>query len=508
MTVYDSQAVYGPSHTKAIASIDMESGGGRFITGSQNGILALWDYGGMDSQLLPYRLLDPLTNGLALKVAALGKEAILVACGGESGSSGRMRLLQRSGSLECDCPSGDPYVMDQRVTRGHTQAVTGGLWSFTDPSNKFYTCGLDGTVRIWDRTRCSSKNEHVLVVNKVVAHGASRSNNQGAVTALALWPEDDSILVGTRSGSVKLYSPKGPWIRPIFSLDGGDLANEAISCVQVDPYDSNQFGVRVGDKLLIYDKRTLKTPIHNVSGFTTEDDGGGNFEFIGKAKVLVGTHTRKPVKNEQGKITSNSEGEAILVDFSSDSDRTVLWKSDKKGVTRVKYCDKLDQIILGHSDGSLTGIYNSNSPVQKGLLKALKKTPPKRDTVIDSSPQILNPEPVPFLTTLVGPQDLDYLNVPESEKKSRADFKPELPLQGEGRGGRIANSSNTQRILLQHAKIIGRDEDPREALFRVADRAEKDPLFVTPAYQETTQPDQQEDQKEPTSKKKLKISHN
>ena len=483
LSVYDSRIAYGPSHSKAITSIDMESGGGRFITGSQNGNLALWDYGGMDSQLLPYRLLDPLTNGLALKVTALGKEAILVACGGESGGSGRMRLLQRSGSLECDCPSGDPYVMDQRVTRGHTQAITGGLWSFVDPANKFYTSGLDGTVRIWDRARCSSKNDQVLVVSKVVAHGATRNNNQGAVTSLDLWPEDDSILVGTRSGSVKLFSSKGPWNKPIFSIESSDSSQKSISCVQVSRYNSNLFGVRNCDELIIYDKRTLKAPLHTFSNLSTEDDGN-NFDFIRQNQVLTGTHIRRPVKTDQGKTLAKSEGCAILADFST-GEQQILWEDREKGISRVKYCDKLDQIILGHSDGSLTGIYKSDSNIQKGILKALKKSPPRRDTIIDATPHIFNPEPAPYLTSLVGPQELDYLNVQESEKNPHTDTRPELPLQGEGRGGRIANNSNTQRILLQHTKIIGRDEDPREALLGVAERAEKEPLFVTPAYQDT-----------------------
>ncbi len=50
--------------------------------------------------------------------------------------------------------------------------------------------------------------------------------------------------------------------------------------------------------------------------------------------------------------------------------------------------------------------------------------------------------------------------------------------------GRIG-SSVTQSIMRTLIKDTRRDEDPREALLKYAELAERDPKFVSPAYAET-----------------------
>jgi hypothetical protein len=56
-------------------------------------------------------------------------------------------------------------------------------------------------------------------------------------------------------------------------------------------------------------------------------------------------------------------------------------------------------------------------------------------------------------------------------------YKPEIPLQGpQGRGGRISSSGTyTQYIMQNLYRNDQRDQDPREALLRIAKEAEADP---------------------------------
>lgn len=462
--VYDTQVKFGVTgHAKGMSVLDMEAGGGRFLSASMDGTLAMWDYGGMDRQLLPHRLLDPLNNSLPLRVAAhspLSNNFILVASAGEGGGGNKMRLLKRSGSLHLDCPQGDPYVMDQRVTRGHTQGITGGCWSQMEEA-KFFTCGLDGTVRTWNTDSCHLKNEQVLVVSKVVAHGASRSTHQGAVTSMALSSEDKLVIGGLRDGSIKAYNPAQP-TRPVFAIKCGDGQVSSVTC---NPFDENLFGAKLGNGVFIYDLRNTKSVLYQINFESLQESG--NFEFTSAQSLLFGTSERT-AKRENEKFVVKHSGKAQLWNFTS---KNIIqeWNFDKVGVTQVAYQAKLDQIILGHSDGSLTGLFQSDVKERKGLLKALAKDPPKKEIVVDTSHLIVTPEPVPFLTNMVGPEQLDY-NLAILEKKETTFSGDAVETPRKALEGRIAQSSITQRILMQHVPVIGRDEDPREALLRQADQ--------------------------------------
>lgn len=78
-----------------------------------------------------------------------------------------------------------------------------------------------------------------------------------------------------------------------------------------------------------------------------------------------------------------------------------------------------------------------------------------------------------------------------------ASHRPDLPVSGHGKGGRV-NMNQQQAVIKTFAKDTTRDEDPREALLKYADLAENDPLWVSNVYKKT-QPDpvfQEDDEEE------------
>ncbi|KAJ3201440.1 hypothetical protein HDU82_008104 [Entophlyctis luteolus] len=64
--------------------------------------------------------------------------------------------------------------------------------------------------------------------------------------------------------------------------------------------------------------------------------------------------------------------------------------------------------------------------------------------------------------------------------------KPDRPLTGPGRGGKVGTSL-TNHIMKGLIKDTMRDEDPREAILKHAEEAQTNPFWIAPAYQ-TTQP--------------------
>ena len=68
--------------------------------------------------------------------------------------------------------------------------------------------------------------------------------------------------------------------------------------------------------------------------------------------------------------------------------------------------------------------------------------------------------------------------------------KPEAPVNGPGFGGRVGTTKGSllTQYLLKEGGLIKEtwmDEDPREAILKYADAAEKDPKFIAPAYSQT-----------------------
>ncbi|KAG8758492.1 hypothetical protein FRC14_008117 [Serendipita sp. 396] len=62
-------------------------------------------------------------------------------------------------------------------------------------------------------------------------------------------------------------------------------------------------------------------------------------------------------------------------------------------------------------------------------------------------------------------------------------MRPELPVSGPGRGGRVGASA-TQHIVQNLVRDTMRDEDPREALLRIGAKVDNDPMW-TRAWKET-----------------------
>lgn len=56
-----------------------------------------------------------------------------------------------------------------------------------------------------------------------------------------------------------------------------------------------------------------------------------------------------------------------------------------------------------------------------------------------------------------------------------------MPIAGHGKGGKIGISA-TQHIMKSIMKDTSHEEDPRQAILRHAEDAEKNPIYVAPAY--------------------------
>ena len=72
----------------------------------------------------------------------------------------------------------------------------------------------------------------------------------------------------------------------------------------------------------------------------------------------------------------------------------------------------------------------------------------------------------------------------KDKKLSHRPEPPKITMYGPGRHGKIG-SGDTQTLLSLLGKNEIRDEDPREALLKLANVTEKDPKFISHVYKKT-----------------------
>jgi len=154
-------------------------------------------------------------------------------------------------------------------------------------------------------------------------------------------------------------------------------------------------------------------------------------------------------------------------------------------VTRLTWHQRLNQLVVGDSKGDVHMFYNPNVSAKGALLCATKAAKftglAKGDTGIGV---IINPHALPMF------RDEKVRSKKRKLEKLRKDpvasHKPQLPVSGQGKGGRIGGADNfTHQVMKSLNKDTTRDEDPREALLKYAKLAEEDPMFFSSAYKDT-----------------------
>ena len=102
------------------------------------------------------------------------------------------------------------------------------------------------------------------------------------------------------------------------------------------------------------------------------------------------------------------------------------------------------------------------------------------DTFLCISRVIINPHALPMF------REETFKRTKRKFQKIRADpvatKKPDRPLTGPGRGGKVGSNA-TQIVIRNLMKDETRLEDPREAFLKHAEAAKLNPKWVTPAYQ-------------------------
>ncbi|RGB25668.1 WD40-repeat-containing domain protein [Rhizophagus diaphanus] len=446
-------------HYRTVSAIALDPSGARLITGGYDYDVKFWDFAGMDSSLRPFRTIRPCGDHQIhhLEYSLSGDQFLII-----SGSA-QAKIYDRDGFEIEEYIKGDPYIRDMRRTNGHIAALTSGGWHPNDKQT-FITASHDSTIRIWD-AEYKRKQKDVLV------HKSKERGGRSVVTATCYSPDAKYIAGAAQDGGLFLWAAKGPYVRPSHLIEKAHQPNSETSSI-LWSRDNSTLITRGGDDCIkVWDVRNFKKPVLQANQLATYNAETNVIFSPDERMIITGTAVKK----------GEGYGKLVIMDRESlEILRTT--NISQSSVVRVLWHSRINQIITGNADGSAHVFYDPNISVRGAKLCVVKES--KKRAVDDY--EINRP--------IIAPHSLAIFrdDRPKSTKRKReklrkdpvASHRPDLPVSGPGKGGKIG-SSLTQHIMKELIKDTTRDEDPREALLKYAAISEDDPQWIGNAYKKT-----------------------
>ncbi|EJT98901.1 WD40 repeat-like protein [Dacryopinax primogenitus] len=457
-------------HTKAISALALDPSGARVVSGSHDYDAKLWDFGGMDLSLRPFRSWEP-AGSYPVRELAYSPYGDAFLC--ISGTT-QAKLFDKDGEQKAEFIKGDMYIRDMRNTAGHVGELTGCSWSPWQ-ENIFITSSADSTIRIWNAEN-RRKQKTVIVV---------KSKERGARTKVTWcgYNRDGSMIAGAcADGTIHLWASKSNFVRPNLSAEEAhEKGTDTDGCAFA--VDGWGFVSRGGDGTVkLWDTRKFKRPVATAPAPTMYP--GTNVTFSPDGKYVV-TGTSEGTKQE---MEAGLGGGKLLLLKRENLELEREVPLGGRGILRVVWHPKINQILCGHADGTIRVLYSPTHSINGAKLCVPRGT--KSRTIEDYASSLH----VPILLPEEPGMGRDVSERPNKRRRDKERMetggktrRPMAPVHGPGKGGRVGASA-TQHIVQHLFRDNTRDEDPREALLKYADVADKDPIWTAAWRQNQPKP--------------------
>ncbi|XP_067401650.1 WD repeat-containing protein 70 isoform X2 [Emydura macquarii macquarii] len=456
----DSHEITLQHGTKTVSALGLDPSGARLVTGGYDYDVRLWDFAGMDASLQAFRSLQPCEchQIKSLQYSSTGDVILVV-----SGNS-QAKVLDRDGFPVMECVKGDQYIVDMANTKGHTAMLNTGYWH-PKIKEEFLTCSNDGTVRTWD---VNNDKKH-----KGVFKPRSVQGKRVIPTTCTYSRDGKLIAAGCQDGSIQIWD-RNMNVHTKFHCRQAHVPGTDTSCLTFS-YDGTVLASRGGDDTLkIWDIRQFKKPLNSAEGLSSFFPMT-DCCFSPDDKLLVtGTSVKKGCGN--GK----------LIFFERETFQKVYEiEVTDASVVRCLWHPKLNQIMVGTGNG-LAKVYYDPIKSQRGAKLCVVKTKRKaRQAETLTQDYIITPHALPMF------REPRQRSTRKQLEKDRLDplksHKPEPPVAGPGRGGRVGTHGGTLSSYIVKNIALDKTDDsnPREAILRHAKEAEDNPYWVAPAYSKT-----------------------
>jgi len=451
----------------SVTAIAMNKLGSRFAVGTSDNCLRLYDFSGMSrGRQESFRSITPAEGHWPVSCSfSTNGDRILVGT-----NSVQPVVLDREGGEVIKFVRGDMYVTDQAKTSGHTSAVTAVDWHPLE-QNLVLTGSSDGSARLWD---LNGKTQfEMLVCNKVFSIKSARGQRT-VVTAARFHPAGIEFVVGTKCGTIQIWNRTRVSQRPermianahgegnpissvVYNVDGALLASRSI--------EDNAIKVWEAKKL----SRSYQARRVCLQASTTYDNA--TLDFSPDSRFLC-------VASPEGK----SKGAVAFYDLAENKKDLIPVVEVKTSASSspiiVRWHPKLNQILIGCSDGQTIVLYDSLMS-RKGAVVAASRLGRVQDEVTallnSRAPtgsagvrgDIITPNSLPMYSE-------DTVSERKRKREDRKDpmksHEPQRPAHGKHKIGSVNSSGGTLALqiadkrALEARAIAG--QDPRESLFK------------------------------------------
>ncbi|KAI8990292.1 WD40-repeat-containing domain protein [Pilobolus umbonatus] len=446
-------------HHRTVSALTLDPSGTRLITGGYDYDVKFWDFAGMNKSFKPFRTVQPCGEHQIHDLHySMSGDSFLVISG-----SARAKIFDRDGLEKCEYAKGDPYIRDLKHTDGHIGALTSGAWH---PTNKdlFSTSSQDGSIRIWNVEQ--KRRQKQTIVYKSRERGGRSS-----CTAISYSPDSKLLAGAYQDGSLQFWGTSGPYLRPNVSIPDAHMKTTETSSILFSK--NNQTVVTRGgdDTVKLWDLRNAKKPVKVAYNLDIVNPEANIIFSPDERLILTGTACPK----------GQGFGQLVMLDRDTLETKHSI-NVTQSSVVKVLWHPRINQIITGSSDGVVSVFYSPIHSSRGAKLCVVKEAKKRAIDDYEINRPIITPHALPMFKD--DEPRTTKRKIEKMRKDPIASYRPDLPVNGPGKGGRV-NMNQQQAVIKSFAKDTTRDEDPREALLKYADLAEKEPLWVSNEY--TTQ---------------------
>ncbi|KAI4194917.1 MAG: hypothetical protein LQ350_007493 [Teloschistes chrysophthalmus] len=493
------------THERPITSMTLDPSGSRLVTGSTDCTVKFHDFASMTpTTLRAFKSVDPTASKSSassethpinhVEFNPVSPSAILVVS-----AIPQAKLLSRDGEPIAESVKGDMYLRDMHNTKGHISEITTGTWH---PTNRdiCVTAGTDSTLRLWD---CGIRmmQKDVIVHKSRAAGSAGRTRMTAVAWGASPQGNSSSLVAAALDGSLVMWNGDGPYTRPSAEIRDAHQRDTWTGGLDISP-DGRTVVTRGGDDTIkLWDTRKFKSPISTVSHpSTTSQYSTSSIKFSPTASSI---------------ITGSQEGTLHILNPATLKPELTTPVTANSPIISLLWHPKLNQILTGSANAETHVLYNP-SLSSRGAMDIMSRAPKRRH--IDDDPSLTTDQsalaladpsnivtPSGHLATRQGggtntkPPPATGLT---ASGRSRDPRRPHVPLVTP-----FAKTQPDARHVRDNIPLSSmRDEDPREALLKYADKAEREPMF-TNAWRKTqprtiyAEVSDEEEEEEPESKR-------
>lgn len=461
-------------HTKTISALAVDPSGTRVATGSHDYEVKLWDFGGMTQSFRPFRTWEPAENYpvVQLDFSPISRNLLCV------NATTQPRVYDYQGDELAVYRKGDVFMRDMKHTTGHVTEATCGAWHPTD-TNTFMTGGSDSTIRVWDIDFLASQKIVIVVRSK-------ERGTKTKVTAATYTPDARAIVAACQDGALHMWSTSGSYARPSATVERAHANHAGASGLTVAS-DSVTIASRgMDDTVKLWDLRSLKRPVAVQENVPCSSEHCDVVFSPNNEHVVTGTaaipRQAKATATPDDPADLLSEWGQLAVFSGKDLAQELVHPVDRSSVTRLCWQPRINQVLAATRAGAVH-VYYDDEASQLGAKLGVKRRDKVRANPFGIE-QLANGHAPDVPIFMPDDEDAVFETDEQRIHKLRRDpvktKLPQMPVRGQGRGGRIGTSETTHLIkdmYLDQAQL--RMQDPREALLKYADKAEKDPRWTS-----------------------------